>query len=90
MFILNFVFYFIWWLSVTGGMIFFNQSNDYTTFSTTCVKFYVIIKCCVIITTCGKFCVIICGVAKGGVYARSNSFPSCCDISATLSCKIRA
>ena len=83
-----FCFYFIWWLSVTGGMIFFNQSNDYTTFSTTCVKCCV--KFCVIITACVKLCVIICGVAKGGVYDRSNSFPSCCDISATLSCKIRA
>ena len=56
---------------------------------TACVKF------CVIITTCGKFYVIICGVAKGGViggfpYALSNSFPSCCDISAILSCKTSA
>ena len=87
MFLFHLVVKFYWWYD------FFNQSNDYTTFSTTCVKFYVIIKCCVkfcvIITACVKFCVIICDVAKG-FYDRSNSFPSCCDISATLSCKIRA
>ena len=77
MFLFHLVVKFYWWYD------FFNQSNDYTTFSTTCVKFYVIIKCCV------KFCVIICGVAKG-FYDRSNSFPSCCDISATLSCNTSA
>ena len=69
---------------------FFNQSNDYTTFSTTCIKFYVIIKCCVKFCVIITACVIICGVAKEGFYDRSNSFPSCCDISATLSCNTSA